>query len=121
MESHETIRKLTSQLQEMQEQMNSLNDSGEFQEVQSNHSERLSFVPSHPAAIASSRSMLSRDKRLPLDTWSMSGPQENVFLVINFLRLIRPKIIIKEFIILRHRCYRIGSSAYWYRNFCHKT
>ena len=29
--------------------------------------------------IPSSRSMLSRDKRLPLDTWSTSGLQENVF------------------------------------------
>ena len=32
-ESHETIQRLTSQLQEMQEQMNSVNDSGEFQDV----------------------------------------------------------------------------------------
>ena len=29
--------------------------------------------------IPSSRSMLSRDKRLPLDTWNTSGLQENVF------------------------------------------
>ena len=41
--------------------------------------ERLSYVPSQPAAIPSSRSMLSRDKRLPLDTWNTSGSQENVF------------------------------------------
>ena len=51
----------------------------EFQEVESNHSGRLSYVPSQPAAIPSSRSMLSREKRLPLDTWNTSGPQENVF------------------------------------------
>ena len=37
-ESHETLQCLTSQLQSMQEQMNSMNDSGEFQEVESNHS-----------------------------------------------------------------------------------
>ena len=71
-ESHETIQQLTSQMQEMQEQMNSVNDSEEFQEVESNHS-------SQPAAIPSFRSMLSRDKRLPLDTCNVSGPQENVF------------------------------------------
>ena len=59
-ENHETIQTLTSQLQSMQEQMNSVNDSGEFQEVESNHSERLSCILL--------RSMLSRDKRLPLDT-----------------------------------------------------
>ena len=32
-ENHETIQKLTFQLQEMQEQMNSMNDSGEIHEV----------------------------------------------------------------------------------------
>ena len=29
--------------------------------------------------IPSSRALLSRDKRLPLDTWNQSGVQENVF------------------------------------------
>ena len=76
--SHETIQRLTSQMQGIQQQMNSLNDSGEFQEVESNHSGRLSYVPSQPAAIPSSRPVLSR-KRLPLDTWNTSGSQENVF------------------------------------------
>ena len=70
---------LTSQMQEMQEQTNSTNDSGEFQEVESNHSGRLSYVSSPLAMIPSSRSMLSRDKRLPLDTWNTSGLQENAF------------------------------------------
>ena len=78
-ENHETIQRLTSQMQEKQEQMNSMDDSGELQEVESNHSGRLSYVPSQPAAIPRSRSMLSRDKRLPLDTWNTSGLQENVF------------------------------------------
>ena len=82
-ESHETIRRLGSQLQAMQEQMNSMNDLVEFQEVESNHSGRLSYVPSQPAAIPSSRFMLSRDKRLPLNTWNTSGLQENAF-CINF-------------------------------------
>ena len=34
-------------MQEMQEQMNSMNDSGEFQEVQSNH-RRETVLPSGP-------------------------------------------------------------------------
>ena len=54
-ESHETRQRLTLQMQEMEEQMNSMNDSGKFQEVESNHRGRLSYVPSQPAA--------SRDKR----------------------------------------------------------
>ena len=69
-ESHETIRRLTSQLQ----------DSGEFQEVESNYSVRLSYVPSQSAAIPSSRSMLSCDKRWPFDTWNAPGLQENFFI-----------------------------------------
>ena len=58
--------------------MNSMNDSGEFQEVGSNHSGGLSHVPSQPEVIPSSSSMLSRDKRLPFDTWNAFGLQENV-------------------------------------------
>ena len=46
--------------------------------------------------IPSSRSLLSSDKRLPLDMWNQSGLQENV-LEINFLRLIHPEITFKEF------------------------
>ena len=46
--------------------------------------------------IPSSRALLSRDKRLPLDTWNQSGVQENVF-EINFLRLIHLEIFFKEF------------------------
>ena len=77
-ENHETIQKLTSHLQEMQNQMNSLNDSGACLEVESNYSGRLSYVSSQLAMIPSSRALLSRDKRLPLDTWNQSGLQENV-------------------------------------------
>ena len=63
----------------MQEQMNFINDSGDFQDVDSNHSGRLSYVSSKPAMIPSFPSMLSRDKSLPLDTWNTPGLQENVF------------------------------------------
>ena len=78
-ENHETMQKLTSQLQDMQDQMSSMNDSGEFQEVESNYSGRFSHVSSQLAMIPSSRSFLSRDKRVRLDTW------------------IHPEIILKDF------------------------
>ena len=39
----------------------------------------LTFPVRQPAMIPSYSSMLSRDKRLPLDTWNTSGLQENVF------------------------------------------
>ena len=73
--SQRAIHKLTSQLQGMERQMNSMNDSGEFQEVESNQSGRLSYVPSLPATIPSYRCLLSRDKRLPLSKWNASGPK----------------------------------------------
>ena len=94
-ENHETIQQLTFQLQ-LQEQMNSMNGSGGFQDIGSNKSGRLSRVSSQPEMIPSSRALLSRDKRLPLDTWNLSEVQENV-LEINFPRLIHPEIILKEF------------------------
>ena len=55
-------------MQEMQEQMYSMSGPGDFQEVEPNYSGRLSHVSSQPAMIPNSRSMLSRDKRWPLDT-----------------------------------------------------
>ena len=78
-ENHETIQQLTSQLQQMQEQMKSMNDSGDFQDVESNYDGRLSHVSSEPFMIPSSRYLLSRDKRLPPDTWNQSGLHENFF------------------------------------------
>ena len=63
-ENHETIQQLTSQLQQMQQQMNSMNDSGDFQNVESNFCGRLSHGSSQPVMIPSSRSLLSRDKKI---------------------------------------------------------
>ena len=51
------------------EQMNSMNSSGEFQDIDSNDSGRLSHVSSQLVMIPSSSALLSRDKRLPLDVW----------------------------------------------------
>ena len=45
--------------------------------------------------IPSFRSMLSRDKRLPHDTWNTSRPQENVTFT--------PEIILKEFTLAHHK------------------
>ena len=53
--------------------------SGQFHNAESNHSGTSSHVSSQPVRIPSSRALLSRDKRLSLDTWVQSGVQENVF------------------------------------------
>ena len=68
------MKRLTSQIQEVQDKRNRLSDSEEFQEVESNNSGKISHVP-----CPSPCSMLSCDNRLPLDTWNLSGSQENVF------------------------------------------
>ena len=60
-ESHETIQRLTSQLQELQERMNYLSDSWELHEVDSIYGGKISHVPSQPARISSPRFMLSCD------------------------------------------------------------
>ena len=53
-ENHETPQKLTSQLQETQDRINFMNDSGQFQEVESNYSGRLFYVSSQHVMIPSS-------------------------------------------------------------------
>ena len=55
-----------------------MSDSGEFQDVESNYSGEFSPVPSQRAIVPSPRSMLSRDRSLPLDTWNLSETQGNV-------------------------------------------
>ena len=52
-ESHATIQELTSQIQELQERMNYMNDSGEFQDVESICSGKLSHVPVSQAIVPS--------------------------------------------------------------------
>ena len=59
--------------------MNSMNDSVDCQNVESKFCGRLSYVSSQLAMIPSSRSLLSRHNRLPLETSNTSGLQENVF------------------------------------------
>ena len=63
---------------ELKERVICMNDSKEFQDTASICSRKLSHVPSQLAMIPSSRSMLSRYKRLPLDTWNTSGLQEHI-------------------------------------------
>ena len=78
-ESHDTIQRLTSQIQAVQERMNPVNDSREYQEVESNHSGCLTFRVNQQRFQVLDTKCYSRDKRLPLDTWKPSGPQEIFF------------------------------------------
>ena len=87
-ENHETIQQLTSQLQEIQEQINSMNDSGEFHDVGSNYCGRLSFRVLVRCLAA------TKDCRL---TQGINLEYRTTFFEINVLRLILPEIILKEF------------------------
>ena len=58
---HVTIREITPQMKELQERVNCMNDSREFQDFESNYSGNVSHVSSQQAVIPSPRSMLSRD------------------------------------------------------------
>ena len=69
-------------------------DSGEIQDVGSNYSGRLSFVSGQFAMVPSSRSMLSRDKRLPLDTWNIILDCRKTFFGNQFSTFDPPEIII---------------------------
>ena len=66
-ESHASIQELTSQLQELQERMNQMSDSTEFQDVGS------SCSGSPPTVVPSFGGMLSRDQSLRSDTWNLLG------------------------------------------------
>ena len=52
-EGHETIQRLSSHMQELQEMVNCMNDSGEFQETVSNYGGKFSHVLSQPAVVPS--------------------------------------------------------------------
>ena len=57
-----------------------MDDSGEFQDVESNYS----FTRYQSTAVVPSpRSMLSRDRSLPFDTWILFETQGYVFLAIH--------------------------------------
>ena len=76
---HATIQELTSQIQELQEMVNCMNDSREFQNTESTCSGKLFHGPSQPAVVPGPRSMLSRDQSMPPNTWNLSGTQGNTF------------------------------------------
>ena len=62
-ERHATIQDRTSQIQELQERMNYMSDSREFQDVESICSGNLCHVPSQLAIVPSLGRMLSRDQK----------------------------------------------------------
>ena len=78
-ESQTTKIELTSQIQELQDRVSFMNDSREFQAVESSWSGGLSHVPSQPAVVPSLRGMLSRNQSLRPDMRNSLATSGNVF------------------------------------------
>ena len=119
-ESHDTIQRLTSQIQELQERMNCLNDSGEFQEVESNYSVKLPDVPSQPAVIPSPR--FYAELRQTLVTWHMESVwiAGKRFWQSTFNVRVITNTLVRNSSLYDTKCRRCGSSACLYRGICYK-
>ena len=86
-ENQDTIHELTARIQELQNEVNCMNDSRDFQDAESVRS-GLAHVPSQPALLPLYRDpggMLSRPGRMlsrndkPPDIWDTHGKSGNVF------------------------------------------
>ena len=74
-----TVDQLLSQIQELQDKLNALNDEKEFYELETACSFGMSHVPSQPSRTSSPRGVLCRDFGLPHHTWNSMGTSGNVF------------------------------------------
>ena len=92
-----TIQRLTSQVQDLQGRMNYRNDSGEFQEVESNYSVKLSHVPSQPPKIAGPRLCWAATNAFYL-THGILLDDSKTFLSIHVRHLSHLKYFTREFI-----------------------
>ena len=61
-ESQCTVTQLTARIHELQDNIDSMNDSRDFQDAESVCSSRLSYVPMQPRTVSSNCGMLSRDE-----------------------------------------------------------
>ena len=98
--------------------MDYMNDSQEFQDIESICSGKLSHVPSQPAVVPSPRAMSSRDQRLRPDTWNLSGTQGNVFGNPREVIDSSTDTLSKNSSLLKSKCYRWELRARQYRETC---
>ena len=83
-EDQDTINELTARTQELQNEVNCMNDSTDFQDVESVG--QLCHVPNQPVLFQSSRGklggMLHRDQSPRPDIWNPHGTSGNVFAIL---------------------------------------
>ena len=108
-----TIQRLTSQVQELQERINYLNDSGEFHEVESNYYGKFSHVPSQP---------ISAELRQMLATWNMESiwTIRKLFCKPTLDAWLITKTLSRNSSIYDTMCRRWGSRAHQHRETCGK-
>ena len=101
-ESHATIQELTSKIQQLQERVNCVNDSRNFQDFESICSGKLSYSRSGSAS-SYSKSTFKAKLRQTLATWHMESVWDTgkTFLSIHVLYSSHHKYFIKEFFTLR--------------------
>ena len=74
-----TVTQLLSQIQEVQDTVNSVNDEKEFSDPETASCIGMSHVPSQPSIFPSPRGMISRDSCVPHHTLNSMGTSGNVF------------------------------------------
>ena len=74
-----TVSQLLTQIQDLQNKVNSLSDAREFYDPETASSPGASHVPSQRLTIPSPRTMPCRESGLPLDTRNIMGTSGNVF------------------------------------------
>ena len=77
--SQSTVRHFTVQIQDLQDKVNSVNDSSDFHDRETASSSGSSHVPSHPLIVPSSFGLPCRDSGPQLDTRNLRGTLGNVF------------------------------------------
>ena len=75
----ETVSQLLTQVQDLQNKVNSLSDVREFYDPEFGSNSGATHVLSQPSTIPSSRTMPCRDPGLPHDTRNIMGTSGNVF------------------------------------------
>ena len=74
-----TVSQLLTQIQDLQNNVNSLSDAREFNDPETASSSEATHVPCQPSRIPSARTMPCRNSGLPLDTRKTMGTSGNVF------------------------------------------
>ena len=93
MKSQSAMNKLMVTIQELQDKVNSLNDSRDFHDPEPASSSGLSHVPNHPVIVPSPRGTLRRDPCLQLDTRNLQGITGNVFLKVHLHQMNRQHLV----------------------------